>query len=237
MPLEEELDAHLDELNANHEQYILDLAPSSDEDHDIFQDTLTHPEVTAARTSGIGNQAQTFDFSDMSIPMSSTTSTSSSSNAVKHGQSPGMRSLGELGIKPQFNLNSAEKLLSTFRDDLLPNSPCVVLRPGIDVRSMSKESPFVLLAILAVTSCITHLQGHSLYDEEFRKVLGIKFVTGGERSVELLQGLLVYCSWSVLITMPHYGTGKADDPEQVSIPLAPQEQTCTAISSHGYRCS
>lgn len=55
----------------------------------------------------------------------------------------------------------------------------------------------MLLAILAVASYSTSPQGHSLYDEEFRKVLGLKFVTASERSLEMLQGLLIYCAWWV----------------------------------------
>lgn len=39
------------------------------------------------------------------------------------------------------------------------------------------------------------VQGHVLYDEGFRKVLALKVVAGGERSLELVQGLLIYCGW------------------------------------------
>lgn len=62
---------------------------------------------------------------------------------------------------------------------------------------MARSAPFVLLAILAVSSYASSPQGHSLYDEEFRKVLGLKFVTASERSLEMLQGLLIYCAWYV----------------------------------------
>jgi hypothetical protein len=60
---------------------------------------------------------------------------------------------------------------------------------------MAQTRPFVLLAILAATSGLQSLYGHNLYDEEFRKILALKFVAGGERSLELLQGLLIYCAW------------------------------------------
>lgn len=63
------------------------------------------------------------------------------------------------------------------------------------VASLARERPFVLLAVLAAASSTRTLQGHSLYDEEFRKILGLKFVAGGERSLELLQGLAVYVAW------------------------------------------
>lgn len=61
--------------------------------------------------------------------------------------------------------------------------------------SLARARPFVLLAMLAAASSARSLQGHGLYDQEFRKVLGLKLVSGGERSVELLVGLLIYCAW------------------------------------------
>lgn len=80
---------------------------------------------------------------------------------------------------------------------MLVHYPCVLLRQEETVAGLAAERPFVLLAILAVASGSRTLQGHSLYDEEFRKVLGLKYVAGGERSLELLQGILIYCTWSV----------------------------------------
>lgn len=78
---------------------------------------------------------------------------------------------------------------------MLPHFPVIVLTPGATVPSLARDRPFVLLAILAAASGGRSLQGHVLYDEEFRKILGLKFVSGGERSLELLAGLLIYCAW------------------------------------------
>lgn len=110
------------------------------------------------------------------------------------------RPLNALGLQPQFNLLSAQTLLDQFRD-MLPHCPLLVWPDRADVKFMAKESPFLLLAILAAVSCSVNLQGHNLYDEEFRKVLGLKFVTGGERSLELLQGVLIYLAWYVVWTL------------------------------------
>lgn len=103
-------------------------------------------------------------------------------------------SISSVGLKPQFNLDSASHLLDCFRK-MLPHFPCIVLPPDATVPSLSKTRPFVLLAILSVASGAGSLQGHTLYDDEFRKILGLKFVAGGERSIELLQGLLIYSAW------------------------------------------
>ncbi|KPM45111.1 hypothetical protein AK830_g1500 [Neonectria ditissima] len=103
-------------------------------------------------------------------------------------------SIQSLHAKPQFNVDSAASLLASFRG-MLVHFPCVALRPDETVASLAASRPFVLLAILAAASGSRTLQGHTLYDEEFRKVLGLKFVAGGERSLELLQGMLIYCAW------------------------------------------
>ncbi|KAM0479527.1 hypothetical protein ACHAPX_004743 [Trichoderma viride] len=103
-------------------------------------------------------------------------------------------SIQSLHAKPLFNLDSAESLLASF-GRMLSHFPCINFRPEDTVLSLAASRPFVLLAILAAVSGSRTLQGHSLYDEEFRKVLGLKFVAGGERSIELLQGTLIYCAW------------------------------------------
>ncbi|KAI0138080.1 hypothetical protein F4776DRAFT_77006 [Hypoxylon sp. NC0597] len=174
MPADVELHDNFDDLREKHERFIDDLMPSSGEDEVEDDPAITSPSA-----------GQTFSFNDLSMPTPSLTGSTTSTPS---------RRMSSLGIKPQFNLDSAAKLLESFRS-MLPYCPCVVLPDDADVRSMARSMPFVLLAILAVTSCSSSLQGHSLYDEEFRKVLGLKFVAGGERSVELLQGLIIYCSW------------------------------------------
>lgn len=105
-------------------------------------------------------------------------------------------SIQSFHAKPQFNLDSAESLLVSFRG-MLVHYPVIVLKPDETVGSLAASRPFVLLSILAAASGSRTLQGHTLYDDEFRKVLGLKFVASGERSMELLQGILIYCAWSV----------------------------------------
>ncbi|KAI1076968.1 hypothetical protein F5B20DRAFT_300279 [Whalleya microplaca] len=168
VPSEPDADGTFDLLRAQHEQHMDGLIPSS-EDFENFEE-------------GVDRPPGGFSFNDLSIATPSSASTTSAS----------MRPMSNLAIKPQFNLDSAGKLLESFRL-MLPHCPCLLLPDDVDVRTMARRTPFVLLAILAITSCSTSLQGQSLY--EFRKVLGLKFVMGGERSLELLQGLLIYCSW------------------------------------------
>ena len=96
--------------------------------------------------------------------------------------------------KPRFNKSSADQLLESFHS-MLPYFPCIVLPANASVSELASSAPFVLLSILTAASASRTLQGHSLYDDEFRKVLALKFVAGGERSIEILQGILIYCAW------------------------------------------
>ncbi|KAF6827604.1 zn 2cys6 transcription factor [Colletotrichum musicola] len=166
MPQQEDVDDN-DGLAARHERYLDDLLPQ-DSDMESFEMMFGLND-----SSGGSNSHST-----MSSPPSTGASVS----------------VSNYGLKPQFNLDSAEKLLTTFRV-MLKNFPCICLSPDATVTSLAKSKPFLLLAILSTASGSGALQGHSLYDEEFRKILGLKFVAGGERTLEILQGLLIYTAW------------------------------------------
>lgn len=155
----------LDFLRESHEGYVDDLIAENDSD--------LLPSDPASSASG-GRALST------------------STPSVEVGPRPAH---GFSSVQPRFNLDSATALLATFRESMLPYFPAVSLGADAAVPALARERPFVLLAILAAASGNRSLQGHSLYDEEFRKVLGLKFVSGGERSLELLLGLLIYCAW------------------------------------------
>lgn len=96
--------------------------------------------------------------------------------------------------QPLFDTRSAEALLKSFRRSI-NYMPFISLPNDITVSQLATTKPFVLLAILTVASGSVMVQNHTLYDDEFRKALGLKYASAGERSLELLQGLLIYCAW------------------------------------------
>ncbi|KKO98742.1 hypothetical protein THAR02_09153 [Trichoderma harzianum] len=123
---------------------------------------------------------------------------SQSASASQSSSSTQSRSVFESWRKPQFNMASAESLLRNF-NFMLEYIPFIVLPADSTVTQVAATKPFILLAILTVSSRSRPVQKHSLYDEEFLRVLGLKYVSGGERSLQLLQGLLIYCSCSRLV--------------------------------------
>lgn len=118
--------------------------------------------------------------------LSQSTSSSAASNHP--------RTTVDIWRKPQFNAASAQSLLETF-GGMLKNLPFLDICNGTTVPQLASTHPFALLAILTVASGLSSVQTHSLYDEEFLKVLGLKYVSGGDSSLELLQALLIYCAW------------------------------------------
>lgn len=154
------------------------------ESHAAYLDNLFPPEP-----SSFAESTPFSSFSSSSSPFAWMSSTTTLSEAAS---SPS--AAPDMHARPTFNISSAESLLSTFRA-MLAYCPVILLPDGITVRDLAQTRPFVLLAILAAAAGATSLQGHNLYDEEFRKIFALKLVAGGERSLELLQGILIYCLW------------------------------------------
>lgn len=100
----------------------------------------------------------------------------------------------EMMIQPRkLDLSEAEKLLSAFRDKA-PLFPFVNIPDNATVSSLSRSSPFLLLAILAVAARKDTPLNYQM-DHEFRRILSEKVVVEGQKSLDFLQGLLLYICW------------------------------------------
>lgn len=206
-----DLPGNLESLRLKHEMYVDDLLSAGADEYASYSDytdeeagTSSSSHRHAGSTAGASSASHA-----SSLPVgASALSTPPSTVSFSTGRARSKGALASLGVRPQFNLDSAEKLLAEFQGRMLLHFPAVAPPriPGEDagpegqaasfsVPGLAQTKPFVLLAILAAASGSRTLQGHSLYDEEFRKILGLKFVAGGERSMELLQGLVVYTAW------------------------------------------
>ncbi|EGX96135.1 hypothetical protein CCM_00790 [Cordyceps militaris CM01] len=155
--------------------------------HAAYLDNLFSPTDPITTTSFSSSSASPFPW-----PGSSSISSEAASSPHSSSSPPPF----DPSCRPSFNIASAASLLDTFRDGMLGWCPCVLVPAHLSVQTLARTRPFVLLAILAAAAAgARSLRGHALYDDEFRKVFALKLVAGGERSVELLQGLLVYCLW------------------------------------------
>ncbi|KAK4041967.1 hypothetical protein C8A01DRAFT_14345 [Parachaetomium inaequale] len=205
MTADDDITDSLEALRLTHEQVIDMLVPNVSEGEDDEYEYDYDQEMGGGGYDWLDDKASVLSHAS-SLPVGASALSTPPSSVVTQGPGQGQaqgeaagkaksRTLASLRLQPQFNLDSAGKLLETFREVMLSHFHCVVVKEDETVASMARERPFVLLAVLAAASGSRTLQGHSLYDEEFRKILGLKFVAGGERTLELLQGLVVYIAW------------------------------------------
>jgi hypothetical protein len=94
-----------------------------------------------------------------------------------------------------ITIDQAEALLSVFHE-MKHFFPFVVIPENASIKSMSRKSPFLLLGILFAASS-TDIQMNNQLDHEFKRVLGEKVILEGRKSLDFLQGLLVYNAWLV----------------------------------------
>lgn len=92
-----------------------------------------------------------------------------------------------------INNDKAEALLRNYGTHA-PNFPFIVFPTNVSVDILRREKPFLLLSILTVASSVD-LDLQDRLETELRETLGRKVIFNGEKSLDLLQGLLVYLAW------------------------------------------
>ncbi|KAG0648446.1 Transcription factor himD [Hyphodiscus hymeniophilus] len=95
--------------------------------------------------------------------------------------------------KGLVGFQEAEESLCVFRTKAL-DFPFVVLSPHTSLDTMRREKPFLLLTILAWDSQESFRLQKTL-ELEIREQLSRKAVFNGERSLDLLQGIMIYLCW------------------------------------------
>jgi hypothetical protein len=95
----------------------------------------------------------------------------------------------------KVTLDEAESLLSSFRQKA-SYFPFVQLPAESTVPSLSRTSPFLLLAILTTASMRDPPLYHQM-DHEFKRILSTKVIVEGRKSLDFIQGILVYVAWCV----------------------------------------
>lgn len=94
-----------------------------------------------------------------------------------------------------ITLEKAENSLRYFRTTAA-NSPFVIIPPDTSLDYLRRQKPFLLLTILAMAA-IDNIRLQNLLDQEIRDTLGRRVFSSGERSLDLLQGILIYLTWYV----------------------------------------
>ncbi len=91
-------------------------------------------------------------------------------------------------------LPDAEARLDSFRDHYVARCPFVAVDASVSVQDLRRQSPLLFLAIMAVTEP-SHPSLQGLLGEELRHQVSARLVFDGEKSLDILRGLLVYAAW------------------------------------------
>jgi hypothetical protein len=95
--------------------------------------------------------------------------------------------------KGYVSLEQASVLLQRYRLEAY-NFPFVILHPTTGIDLLRRNRPFLLLSILTFAAQ-DHLDLQRKLEEELKATFATKAIMNGEKSLDLLQGLLVYLNW------------------------------------------
>lgn len=97
--------------------------------------------------------------------------------------------------KGVISFAQAEEALRRFQVQGSP-FPFVVV-PGMSLDALRRHRPFLLLAILAMGTEMNETLQHKI-ERELKEALSRKLIVSAEKSLDLIQGILVYLAWYVL---------------------------------------
>jgi hypothetical protein len=95
----------------------------------------------------------------------------------------------------QATQQDAEHHFKLFRDCYLACFPCIHLRSDISATQLRSERPLLWFTIMMVTCQSSHTQRRM--SASWRSIVSQKMVVEHEKSMDLLQGLLVFLGWYV----------------------------------------
>jgi len=101
---------------------------------------------------------------------------------------------------PGMLVKDPDAMLSIFQERMASQVPFVVIPQDMTARRLRREKPFLYMAIMMVAS---------FEDTGTQLVLGKKglehmaerLILRGEKSLDLLQGMLIYLSWFVCLSI------------------------------------
>jgi hypothetical protein len=90
--------------------------------------------------------------------------------------------------------DDALKLLESFRQNLMPCFPFVIIAPEVTLTQLRTEKPFLLLAILKASS-YKDVAAQQILEETFQRAVADQMIFAHNPSMDVLLGLLVALAW------------------------------------------
>lgn len=85
-------------------------------------------------------------------------------------------------------------MFESFKLWKIPQFPFVVIPPNVSIETIREKAPFLLLCILTTCS-VDNVELHTKLCDRAKEIVSKRVVLDGERTLELIQGLLVYCGY------------------------------------------
>ncbi|KAF2683132.1 hypothetical protein K458DRAFT_390404 [Lentithecium fluviatile CBS 122367] len=116
-------------------------------------------------------------------------------------ETPDFRPVDEELFKPYdpieadvLSQNSASKLLKEFGESFIQSFPFVVIPTTTDAMTLRNDFPFLFHSIMTVTTYRTPATQRAL-SEELKEQIATRILRHSHKSLEILQGLLIYGAW------------------------------------------
>jgi len=91
--------------------------------------------------------------------------------------------------------DTATRLFNRYVDDMAPHMPAVVFSRGTTAADIRKSKPTLFLAILSAGASTDHPEVQKMFTKEVMQIYADRIVCRGEKSLELIQALLVSTIW------------------------------------------
>ncbi|KAM0140925.1 hypothetical protein ACHAO1_002051 [Botrytis cinerea] len=137
--------------------------------------------------------SEMFELSFPLLPLENTTPRPFQQTTLPTTSDVGYGGLHDVISKGIVSTKEAEDALKEFASRASA-FPFVLLPPRSSLESLRHERPILLLAILANTSQ-SNLPVQHLLETELRETIASRTIMHGEKSIDLLQGILLYLAW------------------------------------------
>ncbi|OBT81570.1 hypothetical protein VE02_09337 [Pseudogymnoascus sp. 03VT05] len=100
-----------------------------------------------------------------------------------------------------LDMEAASRYLEMFRTVMVHRFPFVVIPPSVTAQELRETKPFLFLNVVAAAS-YENIPLQRRLGKEIKHVVSNRMIFGGEASIELLQGLLIYLAWNHYYSRP-----------------------------------
>lgn len=93
------------------------------------------------------------------------------------------------------SLNNAVEAFDVYVNEMVPHFPVVIFPPGTQMADIRRTKPILFHSILAISIGTIQPEIQDTLVEEFYKIIADRVVVRGDKSLELVQAILIASAW------------------------------------------